>query len=208
MFNWAPMFGDVSDAGDRGYTTGPVLYTDLIDSYKPPRHGLYFSVWQKQADGTWKVAIDFGVDTPNAVAPIETKFTAADTVGPRRPNPMKGSPQDDYRKLDSAFGGSILETNSQKAYAAYLDKQFRVHRKDKMPITDFAGLLPVITQTKFEFIDGKIASSDDLAFTYGRYAIVPGGLGTGYYVHVWRRDADSRWRLVADIQNPLPKADK
>jgi hypothetical protein len=54
MFNWAPMFGDVSEAGDLGYTTGPVLYTDLIDSSKPPRHGIYFSVWQKQSDGSWK----------------------------------------------------------------------------------------------------------------------------------------------------------
>ena len=210
MFNWAPMFGDVSDAGDLGYTTGPVLYTDLTDSSKPPRHGMYFSVWQRQPDDTWKVAIDFGVDTPNAVAPVDTKFTAANPVGQRRPTPMKGTPNDDFKKLDWNLWGSIAKTSPAAAYGSHLDKQFRVHRKGVMPATSYAELAPMLAQTKFEIIDGKIATSGDLAFTYGKYTTVnqPNGDESGYYVHVWRRDADSKWRLVADIQNPLPKAGK
>src|SRR4030095_5145674 len=206
----ARMFGDISDAGDLGYTTGPVLYTDLTDSSKPPWHAMYFSVWRKQADGTWKVVIDMGIDTPQAVAPIDTKFTAANPVGQRRPNPMQGTPGDDYRALDSAFWGSIAKTSPAKAYGSYLDTQFRVHRKGKMPIIDFPGLAQVITLTKFEFIDGKIASSGDLAFTYGKYSTVndPNSIETGYYTHVWRRDAKSKWRLVVDVQNPLPISDK
>jgi ketosteroid isomerase-like protein len=209
MFNWAPMFGDVSDAGDLGYTTGPVLYTDLVDTSKPPRHAIYFSVWQKQADGTWKVVVDLGVDTPNAVAPIDTKFTAANPVGPRKPNPMKGTPDDDYKKLDWNLWGSIAKTSPGDGYGSHLDKQFRVHRKGNMPITDLSGLGPVITQTRFEFTDGKIASSGDLAYTYGKYSTVnESNAETGYYVHVWRRDADSKWKLVVDVQNPLPKTDK
>ena len=211
MFNWAPMFGDVSDADDLGYTTGPVLYTDLVDTAKPPRHAIYFSVWQKQADGTWKVVVDLGVDTPNAVAPIDTKFTAANAVGPRKPNPMKGTPDDDYRKLDWNLWGSIAKTSPAKAYGSHLDKQFRVHRKGVMPATTFAELAPLLNSaTKFEIIDGKIASSDDLAYTYGKYSSDFGQNVTeaGYYVHVWRRDANSKWRLVVDVQNPLPKTDK
>lgn len=210
MFNWAPMFGDISDSGDLGYTTGPVLYTDLTDGSKPPRHGMYFSVWQKQTDGTWKVVIDMGVDTPNAVAPIDTKFVAANAIGQRRPNPMKGTPNDDYRKLDGNFWSVIARTSPRSAYGSYLDKQFRVHRKGQMPATDRTSLAGMLHQTKFEIIDGKIASSGDLAFTYGKYSTVnePNGDETGYYVHVWRRDVYSNWRLVVDVQNPLPKTDK
>lgn len=207
IFNWAPMFGDISDAGDLGYTTGPVLFTDVSDPSKPPWHGIYFSVWQKQKDGTWKVAIDMGVDTPQAVAPIDTKFIAAETVGTRHPNPMKGTLQDNYRGLDWSLWGSIAKKSPAAGYASYLDKQFRVHRKGVMPATDYAGFAPLLNQTRFEFIDGKIASSNDLAFTYGKYATVndPKGEETGYYIHVWRRDAAGKWRLVVDVQNPLPK---
>jgi ketosteroid isomerase-like protein len=210
IFNWAPMYGDISYAGDLGYTTGPVLFTDVTENPKPPWHGMYFSVWQKQADGTWKVVIDMGIDTPTAVAPIDTKFTAAGPVGSRRPNPLKGTPGDDYRGLDWNLWGPIAKTTPAAGYGSDLDKQFRVHRKGVMPVTDSSGLVPLLTQTKFEFIDGKIASSGDLAFTYGKYSTVndANGIETGYYVHVWRRDADSKWRLVVDVQNPLPKSDK
>jgi ketosteroid isomerase-like protein len=211
MFNWAPMFGDVSDAGDLGYTTGPVLYTDLIDASKPPRHAIYFSVWQKQADGTWKVVVDLGVDTPNAVAPIDTKFTPANAVGPRRPNPMKGTPGDDYRGLDWAMWSRLAKTHPAAGGVINLDTQFRVHRKGIMPVTDVTAFAALkTTATKYEIIDGKIASSGDLAYTYGKYTIDFGQnvTETGYYVHVWRRDADSKWRLAVDVQNPLPKTDK
>ncbi|MEO8042179.1 MAG: DUF4440 domain-containing protein [Acidobacteriota bacterium] len=211
IFNWAPMFGDISDAGDLGYTTGPVLYTDAVDSSKPPRHGLYFSVWQKQADGTWKVAVDMGVDTPKAVAPIDTKFTPAEEVGRRRPNPLKGTPNDDYRKLDGNLSSAIAKISPAAGYGSYLGRQFRVHRKGVMPATQSSELAPLLNAaTKFEIIDGKIASSGDLAFTYGKYTADFGQSVTeaGYYVHVWRRNADSKWQLVADVQNPLPKSDK
>ena len=211
IFNWGPMFGDISEAGDLGYTTGPVLYTDVTENRRPPRHGMYFSVWQKQTDGTWKVVVDMGIDTPNAVAPIETKFTAATTVGTKRPNPMKGTPDDDYRRLDWNLWGSIAKKNPAAGYSSYLDRQFRFHRKGMMPITDASGLAPLMNAaTKFEIIDGKIATSGDLAFTYGKYTASEGQTKTetGYYVHVWRRDLESKWRLVADVQNPLPSSDK
>ena len=211
IFNWAPMFGDISDAGDLGYTTGPVLYTDAGDNPRPPRHGIYFSVWQKQADGTWKVVVDMGVDTPNAVAPIDTRFVAAKPVGPRVPNRRGKTPGDDFKKLDWNLWRSIAETSPTSAYKTYLDDQFRIHRKGMMPLTPGDSLAPVLDpMTKFEIVDGKIATSGDLAFTYGKYTADygRGRIENGYYVHVWRRDARSAWRLVADIQNPLPSPAK
>jgi ketosteroid isomerase-like protein len=209
IFNWQPMFGDISAAGDMGYTTGPVLFTPQGPDAKPPWHGIYFSVWQKQADGTWKVAIDMGVDTPEAVAPINTRFTPAPSFkNGLPPNPMKGTLEDDYRRLDSNLSDSISKRSPAAAYVLFLDRHFRVHRKGIMPITDTAHLGAVLNQTKFEFIDGKISTSNDFAFTYGKYMTVndPKGTEIGYYIHVWRRDDAGYWKLVVDVQNPLPKS--
>ncbi|MEO5858548.1 MAG: nuclear transport factor 2 family protein [Pyrinomonadaceae bacterium] len=195
IFNWAPMFGDISAAGDLGYTTGPVLYTDTGDNPRPPRHGMYFSVWQKQPDGSWKVAIDMGVNVPSAVAGIDTKFAAA-TRGR-----VSKKHATDYKTLDADLSNSIA-ANTNAGYAGWLDSEFRIHRAGIMPITDRKGLASVARQTKFEFIDGKIASSNDLAFTYGKYQ---SDGEAGYYVHVWRRDGSGEWKLVADIQNASPR---
>lgn len=203
IFNWAPMFGDISAAGDLGYTTGPVLYTPQGPDAKPPFHGIYFSVWQKQADGSWKVAIDMGVGTPSAIAPLEVMFQAAAAFKPAK-HTVAHVP--DYRELDGAFSSSIAKKSPAKGYKSFLNEEFRVHRDGVMPATNFADLAPLLKQTKFEFIDGKIARSNDLAFTYGKYVTVNHvPEETGYYVHVWRRNGSGEWKLVADIQNPLPK---
>jgi ketosteroid isomerase-like protein len=197
------MFGDISAAGDLGYTTGPVLFMPQGPDAKPPFHGIYFSVWQKQADGSWKVAVDMGVSTPSAVAAIDTKFTAAEQV---KHSESEKTDRSDYRKLDGLFWSSIARTGPSRSYNSRLDKEFRIHRNGMMPITDRKDLVSGITQTKFEFIDGKIASSNDLAFTYGKYSTVNvPNEETGYYVHVWRRNGAGEWKLVADVQNPLPK---
>lgn len=64
--DWAPAWGDVSAAGDLGYTTGPFVFTDQGPAKRQPQRGYYFSIWRKQADGTWKVALDAGVPAEGA----------------------------------------------------------------------------------------------------------------------------------------------
>jgi len=213
IFNWAPMFGDISAAGDLGYTTGPVLFTDMTENPRPHWHGMYFSVWQKQADGGWKVVVDMGVDTPQAVAPINTQFRSA-TVIKRHPSkhnvPNIGA--SDLSQLDVQFSDKITEKGMAIAYANTLDRtEFRLHRKGHMPVIDENDLVRfLMSGDKFEYIGGKISSSNDLAFTYGKYARAnqANEIESGYYVHVWRRDSEDKWRLVVDVQNPLPKSQK
>ncbi|MDX5438322.1 MAG: DUF4440 domain-containing protein, partial [Pontibacter sp.] len=57
---WYPAYADISASKDWGYTTGPYeLRTDSA-AEKPVSAGFYLSVWKKQPDGQWKVAIDMG----------------------------------------------------------------------------------------------------------------------------------------------------
>lgn len=213
IFNWAPMFGDISTAGDLGYTTGPVLYTDTGENPRPPRHAMYFSVWQKQPDGEWKVVVDLGVETPQAVAPVDTSFKAATAI--RRDTAKLKLPlfgEQDLGQLDVQLSNKIAEKGMAIAYANTLDRsEFRLHRKGKMPVTNEKDLVRfLMSGDKFEYIGGKVSSSNDLAFTYGKYLAGTSGTETetGYYVHVWRRDVKGAWKLVVDVQNPLPKAEK
>jgi uncharacterized protein (TIGR02246 family) len=57
---------DVSRAGDLGYTQG-IFSTEmeLIDGTTGTERGKYVAIWKKQADGTWKVAIEISnTDAP------------------------------------------------------------------------------------------------------------------------------------------------
>ena len=57
----------------------------------------------------------------------------------------------------------------------------------------------------------KVASSGDLAYSFGRSRYtIPDSSGTIRTIHakgvtVWRREADGRWRCVADIWNSAPE---
>ena len=48
------------------------------------------------------------------------------------------------------------------------------------------------------------SASDDMGFTYGRYARFVGSVeeSTGYYIHVWQRDDAGSWRIAAEVQLP------
>jgi len=53
-FSWSPAEVEVLTSGDLGYTSGPVL------DPKGNRIGTFNSVWQRQADGSWKIVFDKG----------------------------------------------------------------------------------------------------------------------------------------------------
>src|SRR5262245_2445266 len=53
---WEPEFADIASTGDLGYTTGP--FERRRTPQDPPAFGHYVTLWRKQADGKWKVALD------------------------------------------------------------------------------------------------------------------------------------------------------
>ena len=48
---WAPVYGDISAAGDLGWNTGPLVFA--ARNGQPARHGMFFSVWKRQPDGSF-----------------------------------------------------------------------------------------------------------------------------------------------------------
>ena len=65
---WAPVYGDIAAAGDLGWDTGPLVFEGKNGA--ADRHGMFFSIWKRQADGSFKVVLDIGSDTPSPVVPM------------------------------------------------------------------------------------------------------------------------------------------
>ncbi|HKG97915.1 MAG TPA: nuclear transport factor 2 family protein, partial [Pyrinomonadaceae bacterium] len=55
QFAWQPIGGDVSRAGDLGYTHGTYDVSDATK--KVIEHGSYVRIWKKQ-DGVWRIVMD------------------------------------------------------------------------------------------------------------------------------------------------------
>jgi ketosteroid isomerase-like protein len=60
VLSWEPLFEKISESGDIGYTYG--IYTSKVRSTGEISKGTYITIWQKQADGSWKFVLDTGTD--------------------------------------------------------------------------------------------------------------------------------------------------
>lgn len=58
---WTPVYADMAASGDLGYTYGTYEFRSKDKDGKPTiEYGKYVSIWKKQKDGNWKVAMDMG----------------------------------------------------------------------------------------------------------------------------------------------------
>ncbi|MCB0658395.1 MAG: nuclear transport factor 2 family protein [Saprospiraceae bacterium] len=56
---WSPDFVDVAQSGELGYTYGPFTYLAMDTSGQTREsHGIFHTVWRRQADGSWKFVWD------------------------------------------------------------------------------------------------------------------------------------------------------
>jgi len=65
VLQWEPQRAEVAKSSDMGYTWGTFTITSTDEhGEKKTAHGKYLNVWKKQNDGSWKVLIDIGNQSP------------------------------------------------------------------------------------------------------------------------------------------------
>jgi ketosteroid isomerase-like protein len=201
---WEPRYGDGAASGELGYLTGPSQSILPSRDKGRPRHSVYTSVWKRQRDGTFKVVLDVGVQTPGA-APFAAGFTRAASA-----NRFSGDYDDTTPPLATADGvlNSALRTGQAAAYKGRLASGARFHRSGIMPVTGERNVtrwLP--SQPPYSSADARYseaARSGDLGYTWGTYTIGPRQKPTqkGFYVRLWERERDGQWKIALDILQP------
>jgi ketosteroid isomerase-like protein len=62
---WHPVHGEVSAAGDLGFTVGNAVFTgERGDGAPLVSYSKYMTVWRKQRDGSWRYVVDGGSSRP------------------------------------------------------------------------------------------------------------------------------------------------
>lgn len=62
---WQPQKAEVARSGELGWTWGIYLARWQDDGgIARESHGKYLNIWEKQKDGTWRVAVDMGNQSP------------------------------------------------------------------------------------------------------------------------------------------------
>ncbi len=187
---WAPFTGQVSSDGTLGWLTGGYVNFDIVAN-APTTQGAYFSVWKKQADGTWRVWLDYGISLRQLWTDA-APFRAA----PEPDAGAAGAPSDSLAQAEAAVangGGGWLDR---------LSSNLRLHREGQLPMTDHDAVVSWAASewrsVHFQPLKTEVAASDDLGVTLGGYdaMTIGGGIEHGTWVRVWKRDTTGRWRVV------------
>jgi ketosteroid isomerase-like protein len=212
LLSWYPAYAEVSLAGDLGYDTGPAEYRAQPED--KPDQSQFATVWKRQADGSWKAAVDLGTDEnppiPVAISlqgPAKVEESALPKVDAEA---LKASVLD----ADRAFARAGREQGSAAAYVPLLTDDVRLLRSGRALIAGRQAALEALAGDKapatWEPAGGGVARSGDLGYTYGVVQKRETGAAgpwvkEGNYLRVWRRQADGSWRLAFDVLSLRPK---
>jgi ketosteroid isomerase-like protein len=201
---WEPRFGDISGSGDLGYLTGPVRNVRASRDGGKPRYSNYTSVWKRQRDGSFKVVMDVGINTPGPVS-----FAPGFTRAPQA-NRFTGDYDETTPPLGAADGllNAEIRRDQARAYRPNLTTSARLHRPNTMPIVGDKRILQwLATQPAFATADTRYteaARSGDLGYSWGTYGTkgARGATAGGFYVRVWVRERNGQWKLALDVVQP------
>jgi ketosteroid isomerase-like protein len=204
---WAPVYGDISRAGDLGWQTGPLVFEGRDGA--PDQHGMFFSVWRRHVDGDWRVVLDVGSDTPTAVVPMDTPFQTSFRAALAAPSAVDIARETaGLLAMEREFLAAAASRGAGQAYADRLDDGARVHRPGVMPVVGKVELrdwASVQTATlRGEPLHADVSRSGDLGYAYGSYELAGPEPRAGYYARVWKKDPGGDWRIVMDTISPLP----
>ncbi len=131
LLSWYPTVAGMAAAGDLGYTTGPWEYKNDVRDAKPVAFGNFLTVWKKQADGSWKFAIDLGISGP----PPNTIIAAwQPPKNPKRETKAAHvnvqAEQALLRAKDSEFSTLSTDRDAQTAFNSFAAPDIRVFRDE------------------------------------------------------------------------------
>jgi len=184
---WEPYTGHVSSDGTIGWLTGGFVSMNQAQ-HVVVAQGAYFSVWKRQADGTWRVWLDEGIGLPQiwqGAAPFR--------VAPDPDTGTAGTPSETIDAAEAAIA------SNRDAWRARLGADVRLHVDGQMPIVgrDAVTASPrTSAAVNYTPLRSEVAASGDLAVTIGTFERQSAEPRRGTWVRVWKRDVTGRWRIV------------
>jgi len=188
---WWPLRAAASASGDLGWDLGGWKNGD------DPDGGWYFTIWAKQADGTWRWMVDTGAGkAPLTQVPPATAVTTDPVTSGK-----SKTAEADIAAADTALDTALVSA-SPAAYTQVLATDAIMGGPDGVPSTTADARTAAMAKRPAgawarDFI--KVSTSGDLGYTYGHAG------DKGAYLRVWRNDGQAGWHIVADIFQPSAK---
>jgi ketosteroid isomerase-like protein len=208
---WEPTFAAIAQSADFGYTTGPAKWKASKQDKQFLGYGHFVSIWKRQKEGTWKVALDVGIENPAPAGGTDSLQLHL----PEQDAGTKTNPSVRLRPLSATKSAFIdaARRDFTEALLGSASDDVRVYRDGALPAVGkdaTARLLgPQRRKMSMAALGGDISTTADLAYSYGKYSTDLGAASEqGIYFQIWRIDARDAWKLVLELEKALPPETK
>lgn len=211
---WEPLLQEVSNDATLGYTVGRSFIqrkraNGEEDSYK----GKYLTVWRKQADGSWKIAVDIGNSGhpfPEGAVPPAAVREAAGAAPSRGPQVEEES----LRQADAAFLKAVAERKADGCAGFFAADGILYDYGRPVAVGPQAVRAVVnavfqggVSSLAWEPVGVELSGDASLGMTYGWLETKGKGedgeekVSPGKYATIWRKQPDGSWKIVVDVAN-------
>jgi ketosteroid isomerase-like protein len=206
---WQPIFAFAAAADDLGFTTGP---WELKKGNGEPSlgYGHYVTIWSKQRDGKWKIALDVGTENSEPREPPPNL-----EVQPSDISAATRQPEDARRELQKAEHKftELARDDIGKAIIGSAADDIRIYRDKAFPAIGLVATRLMLEsehgQVTFQPGGSKMSKSGDLYYSYGNYSEERGNVvEQGIYLTIWRANMNGDWKLVVNLQKKFPPSKK
>ena len=118
---------------------------------------------------------------------------------------------------DQEFLKAAQTNDVTGAYLKFLADGARLHRNGALPFIGKDAIRVYLDSKKmvmtWQPLKSDISQSGELGYTYGSYQLRDASTPTvtteqGYYVRVWKRRNDGKWKVVLETTSPIPANEK
>jgi ketosteroid isomerase-like protein len=197
---WEPTFAAIARSGDFGYDTGPAKWRANKKEPNFTGYGHFISIWKKQKDGAWKVALDCGIEN-----------TKSDVKPPLQLVIPKNRGQGTLESLQQTQDAFVVTARLDftKAFRQFGGDEVRLYRDGSFPTVGKKDAVELLGSEQagvaLEIMKTDASSSADLAYDYGKYSDTRSQPPkAGHFFQVWQTDAAGAWKLMLDWQQALP----
>jgi ketosteroid isomerase-like protein len=196
---WTPVLAEISGSLDLAYTVGNFQFHNNTADEKPSTFGSFVTLWKKQVDNTWKVAVDMGVSHDEI---INTSTNITENYPTFKPSELKNQIVLAERMvfMNDHFYWKNAKT-SLNPFEPHLSQNIRVYRKNLKPLIgkENAKVFLKKTYDKNVVYTGLKAISSNAGDLVCVYGVISGVGKSGTYLRIWKQEAKDVWKMVVEM---------
>lgn len=218
QLTWEPVYADVSNDQTLGYTTGPFEYKIDQNGETVVNYGQYVSIWVKPKK-KWELMVDLGISHDKQGFAPQFEYNNPMTFGMKRATldfiaeEQQKHSMEILKATDDLYCTALNEGKIENSYKEFLSNGVRLLRNNNFPVLGKTNSIEFLNKQEAEFQykadRAYSAPSRDLGYTTGTGSIISTVKGKKVtqnvnYVRIWRKENSGFWRVVVDIEAPIP----